>query len=370
MKVLQLLPSLESGGVERGTLEVAAALVERGHHATVLSAGGRLVERLDALGVTHQCWPLARKSPMTLRLVGRLRNLLREQRFDILHARSRIPAWVAFLAWRTLPRLHRPRFVTTVHGLYSVNAYSAVMTRGEQIIAVSHTARRYIEDNYPKTDPARIRTIHRGIDSRDFPYGYQPDPAWKERWRHDQPALVDRFVVGLAGRVTRLKGHRDLLTVLRRLVERGAAVHGLAIGPWRRPNDGYARSLVRETKRLGLPCTFTGQRDDMREIYASCDVVLSLSRQPESFGRSVLEALSMGVPVVGYDHGGVSEILQRLYPHGAVPLGDIDQVVEKVRGLQRERVAVPSHECFALSRMQDETLELYRELHEGQAGPH
>ena len=368
MKVLQIVPALDAGGVERGTLEVATALVARGHHATVLSGGGALVERLEAMGAEHMCWPIGRKSPLTLRLVGRLRELLRERRFDIVHVRSRVPAWIAVLASRKLPARVRPRFVTTVHGLYSVNRYSAVMLRGERVIAVSETVRRYIEDNYRDVDPARIRVIHRGIDPGDFPYDFRPDAAWRCRWLRQYPELEGRFVVGLPGRITRLKGHRDLLEVIRRLVDIGVVAHGLVVGPPRRPRDRYAAGLASEAQRRGIPVTFAGRRDDMREIYASCDVVLSLSRRPESFGRSVLEALSIGVPVIGYDHGGVGEILHRLHPPGVVPLGDIDRVVEKVCALHRQRVAVASHETFGLAQMLDQTIELYRELHEAPAG--
>src|SRR5574340_1156848 len=135
LTVLQLLPALESGGVERGTLEVADALVQRGHRALVMSGGGRLVAPLTKLGAEHYTWPIGVKSPRTLLLVGKLRRFLIEQRVDIVHARSRVPAWIACLAWRGMDLATRPRFVTTVHGMYGVNRYSRVMTRGGGFIA-------------------------------------------------------------------------------------------------------------------------------------------------------------------------------------------------------------------------------------------
>src|SRR5512139_2168841 len=160
LTVLQLLPALESGGVERGTLEVAHALIQHGHRALVISAGGRQVAPLVASGAEHVAWPIGKKSLKTLLLVGRLRRFLLEQKVDILHARSRVPAWIAYLAWRGMDPATRPRFVTTVHGMYSVNRYSRIMTRGEVVIAVSETVRDYILHNYPDTQPARSRVSH------------------------------------------------------------------------------------------------------------------------------------------------------------------------------------------------------------------
>ncbi|MCB1818768.1 MAG: glycosyltransferase, partial [Gammaproteobacteria bacterium] len=152
LTVLQALPALQSGGVERGTLEVAHHLVSRGHRSLVVSAGGGMVDRLTQEGSGHLTLPIGRKSLLTLRLVPALRRYLREQRVDVLHIRSRMPGWVAYLAWRGMDPATRPRLVSTVHGMYSVNAYSAVMTRGERVIAVSDTVRDYIAANYPRID--------------------------------------------------------------------------------------------------------------------------------------------------------------------------------------------------------------------------
>ena len=205
LTVMQVLPALHSGGVERGTLEVAGALVQAGHRSVVVSAGGRLVESLLAGGSEHIYLPVGRKSLRALLEVRRLRRMLREEQVDIVHARSRLPAWIVWLAWRGLPAAQRPRFVTTVHGLYSVNRYSAVMTRGERIIAVSDTARRYILDNYPDVDPQRVVTIHRGVDRAEFPRDYHPDTAWLDTWYAEYPLLRKRKVLTLPGRLTRLK---------------------------------------------------------------------------------------------------------------------------------------------------------------------
>ena len=144
MKVLQILPAMNAGGVERGTLEVAAHLVKYGHEALVVSSGGRMVSALEALGARHFTLPVHRKNPLSLRQVRPLRQLLEKQRPDIVHIRSRVPGWLAWLAWRGMDPATRPRLVSTVHGFYSVNRYSAIMTKGERVIAVSDSIRDYI----------------------------------------------------------------------------------------------------------------------------------------------------------------------------------------------------------------------------------
>jgi len=367
LTVVQVLPALESGGVERGTLEVAEELVRQGHRSIVISDGGQLVSHLTDVGSEHVQWPLGEKSLLTLKWIPKLRRFLKACNADVLHARSRVPAWVAYLAWRGMKPGRRPRFVTTVHGLYSVNVYSAVMTRGEVVIAVSDTAQRYIEQNYLNTEAAaaRTRTIYRGVDPELFPYGYRPTDAWFKLWFAQYPMLRDRHVITLPGRLTRLKGHEDFIELLNRLSARGLPVHGLIVGgqdPRRLP---YARQLHSEIRARGLEdrITFTGQRTDMRDIYAASRIVLSLSRKPESFGRTVLEALSIGVPVIGYDHGGVGEILEKIFPDGRVSLDDLDMLETRVAALLKDKQArVAESSPFSLQRMLNETLMLYNEL--------
>jgi glycosyltransferase involved in cell wall biosynthesis len=369
LTVLQMLPELHGGGVERGTLEVADALVRAGHRSLVMSAGGRLVDALVAQGSEHVAWPVQRKSLWTLRLVRPLRRFLREQGVDVLHARSRVPAWVAWLAWRGMPAAARPRFVTTVHGLYSVNAYSRVMTRGERVIAVSQTARDYITANYPEVDAALIEVIPRGIDPAEFAQGYRPSPAWIEAWYREFPQLRDKCVLTLPGRITRLKGHHDFIELIARLRAQGKPVHGLVVGGEDARRRAYAEELRGEIARRGLhdSLSFTGQRADMREIYAVSDIVYSLSTKPESFGRTVLEALSLGRPVIGYDHGGVGEILGQCFPTGRVALTDIDALEHRTAALLRASATVS--DCgsrFALQRMLDDTLALYAAVAAGE----
>lgn len=366
--VAQVLPALEEGGVERGTLEVAAALVENGHRALVVSAGGRMVEQLEASGAEHVQMPVGAKSPWTLRCVPKLRRLLKDNRVDIVHPRSRLPAWITRLSLRRMPAKYRPRLVTTVHGFYSVNAYSAVMTRGERIIAVSESVRRYILDNYQGVADERIRVIHRGVDRKRFPYGFTPPNEWLEQFRAGLPQLEGRMVVTLPGRLTRWKGQLDFVQVIGRLLRANLPVHGLIVGGHDRRREPYVEALRKEIDRsdLGPHLTLLGHRGDVREILAVSDVVVSLSTDPEAFGRTTIEALSLGRPVCGYDHGGVGEQLAAVLPQGAVPVGDVEAVAERIASWHRQPPEIPREHPFTLERMLADTLSVYREVSGGQ----
>lgn len=364
LTVLQLLPALESGGVERGTVEIARALVERGHRALVMSAGGRLVAPLLESGAEHFAWPIGRKSLKTLLLVRKLRRFLVEQQVNIVHARSRVPAWIAYLAWRSMNPATRPRLVTTVHGLYGVGRYSRIMTRGEAVIAVSDTVRDYILAHYPDTPPGRITVIPRGVDGQQYPHGWQPDSAWQAAFYAQFPRAREKTLLTLPGRITRLKGHEDFIELVGRLKRRGMPVHGLIVGGATPSKQRYLQKLRYRVRSQGLESdiSFTGQRDDLKSILAMSSLVLSLSTQPESFGRTTLEALRLGVPTAGYDHGGVGEILRRIYPAGLLPFGDIDESCRRISTLLAQQPEVPAGDFFPLASMLDQTLGLYVQL--------
>lgn len=364
LTVLQLLPALESGGVERGTLEIAHELVKHGHRALVMSAGGRLAPRLTEFGAEHFTWPIGQKSFKTLRLVSKLRKFLTEQKVDIIHARSRIPAWIAWLAWRRMSPTTRPRFVTTVHGLYGVNRYSRIMTLGERVIAVSNTVRDYILREYPDTLPWRIQVIHRGVNGQAYPHGWKPDPAWQQAFFAQFPHAQGKQLVTLPGRITRLKGHEDFIELIARMKRRGLPVHGLIVGGASPSKQRYLQKLryrVR-SRELENDITLTGQRDDLKNILAISNLVLSLSTQPESFGRTTLEALRLGVPTAGYSHGGVVEILRTVYPAGQFPLNKIDETCQRLAQLLQNPEPVPEGDFFPLQNMLDQTLALYQQL--------
>lgn len=365
MKVLQILPELNAGGVERGTLEIARALVEAGHDAVVVSNGGRLVPELERLGARHVALPVHRKSLKSLLQVSRLRRVFETERPDIVHFRSRVPGWISWLAWRGMARDRRPRLVSTVHGFYSVNAYSKIMTRGERVIAVSECIRDYVVKNYPDTPRERIRVVPRGVRLEDYPRGFAPSAEWLARWRTEQPRCEGKTVLLLPGRITRLKGHEDFFRLVAGLKTRGVAAHGLVVGDTHAGKHAYLDELKRRAVELGVgdDVSFLGHRGDLREIMAVSDVVCSLSQQPESFGRVALEALAMGRMFVGYDHGGIGEQLRPFFPAGCVKLGDEGGVLEATLRVLRERPE-PGRvgEPYTLERMCRGTLEVYKEL--------
>ena len=196
--VLQILPELDCGGVERGTLDVAAELVRRGHRSIVISGPGRLIPELIAGGSEHINLPVGKKSLISAaRLVPALRELFEEEPIDIIHARSRLPAWLAYLAWKKLGPDNKPVFITTVHGPYTVNRYSKIMTAGQRVIATSEYIKKYILDNYPAVDEKNIEVVHRGISKNEYPFKYKPPGSWLTTWNRQYPELNNKFIITL-----------------------------------------------------------------------------------------------------------------------------------------------------------------------------
>lgn len=303
LNVVQMLPDLETGGVEQGTLELGNYLVAHGHRSLVISRGGRMVKDLETGGSTHI--PMAfigEKSPRPLFHLPALRRLFQDA--DVLHLRSRVPAWAGYLAWKSLPEKKRPLLVTTFHGVYSVNAYSAIMTRGERVIAVSESIKNHILENYAM-DPDRLVCIPRGADSRRF----DPEallPGTRENLRRAWGCDPDTPLILMPGRFSRIKGQDLLLDALE-------SVQHL---PWKlifvgdpAENPDYAQSLQSQATPFGNRVIFAGYRKDMPELLAASDFLVSPSRKPESFGRILAEAGMMGKPVLASAHGGSLEIV-------------------------------------------------------------
>jgi glycosyltransferase involved in cell wall biosynthesis len=376
LTVVQLLPALRSGGVERSTLEIAQALVGAGHRALVVSAGGPLVEQLEAHGARHVRLDIGRKSPATLRHVASLHRLFRREHVDIVHARSRLPAWLGLLALKWTASATRPRFVTTVHGLNSPSRYSAVMTRGERVICVSDTVRDYVLRHYPATDPRKLRVIPRGIDAAAFAVAPSPDRAARARAAGLHPQLAGGGpLLLLPGRGTRLKGHADALGLLAALRGDGIDARLWMPGAREAGREAYLAELEARAEALGISSqvAMTAPTRAIAEAYAASDLVLQLSRKPEAFGRTVIEALATARPVLGWAHGGVGELLQVLLPAGAVAPFDERALHDRARGLLAQPWAQPATMRAALGQytlqaMQDATLAVYDELHEHDAG--
>jgi len=252
LTVVQMLPALESGGVEKGTLEVGKYLVDHGHRSIVISAGGRLVAPLEREGSEHVAWPVGAKRLSTLRYIWKVREFLAREKPDILHLRSRLPAWIGYRAWKGLPAESRPHLVTTVHGPYTPGRYSSVMVRGERVIAISAMIRAYILKNYPWVDPAIIRVIPRGVDPQAYPHGYRPPAEWLAKWRAQYPQLAGKYVITLPGRLTRWKGQEHLLRIVAGLKQRGLPAHGVLVGDAHPRKQYFADELRAQVKAIGL----------------------------------------------------------------------------------------------------------------------
>ena len=362
LTVVQMIPRLHAGGAERSTLEIARALVQAGHRSVVISAGGRLVEQLQAEGSEHITLDLARKSLLTLGRLGQLRRLLGEIKPDIVHARSRLPAWLSW--WAIKGMTPQPHFITTVHGLNSPGRYSAILLRGEKVIAVSQTLRDYVLSHYRWLESSRVRVIPRGIDAAAFPYGHRPDDAWTKAFFAEYPALAGAPLLTLPARGTRLKGHHDAIELLADLKRRGIEARLLLLGviePGREEYLAELQELIR-VRGVSLQVVLTPSRSDVCDIYAISTLVLQLSSKPESFGRTVIEALSLCRPVLGYAHGGVGELLAELYPAGRVPPGDREKLVERAAELLRVAPPISPLQSYRLIDMQRATLALYEEV--------
>lgn len=366
-----MVPALEVGGVERGTVDIAHALAAAGFRAIVASAGGRMVHELERAGARHVALPLKRRDPFAIRAnVGRLARLIEAEHVDLVHARSRAPAWAARAAAR---RAGKP-FVTTFHGVYNAGnpfkrAYNAIMTRGDRVIAISEFVAAHIRARY-RIDEARLRVIPRGIDTDIFDpacVGAERLIALSQRW-----ALADGApVVMLPARLARWKGHALLLEAMARLAERDAIA--VLVGLEGR-HDGYRRELERlaVARGLGGRVRLIDHCADMPAAYMLADVVVSASTDPEAFGRVPVEAQAMGRPVVATDHGGAAETVV----HGATgwlaPVGDPAALAAAIDGAlaldgaaraalaARARARVLGHYTKAL--MTGRTLDVYREL--------
>lgn len=363
LTVVQLLPALDSGGVERSTLEIADALVRAGHRSLVVSAGGRLVAELQLGGSTHVALAIGSKSLKVLREAWALRRLLRRWRPDIVHARSRLPAWLAWLVLRTLPS-PRPHLITSVHGLNSPGRYSSIMTRGEAVICVSETVRQHVLRQWPATPLEKLRVIERGVDAERFTPRLQPDQTWREFFFRAFPQLVGGRVLLLPGRGSRGKGHAYAIRLLARLRAAGHDVRLCLLGARQPQREAYVAELEALAREQGVHAqlAIAPPRPDIAEVYAVSDLVLQLSQQPEAFGRTVIEALAMARPVLGWNLGGVGETLARHFPAGAIEAFDEEALAARAQHWLREPPMVSATLDGTLARMQAQTLDLYEAI--------
>lgn len=369
--ILQVLPSLDTGGAERGTVDIAGAVQADGGTAIVASEGGPMENELKRIGALHLKMPLASKNPLVMhRNVSRLARAIESYGVDLVHARSRAPAWSARAAVRRTGR----HFITTFHAPYNFsNAlkkhYNAVMADGERVIAISEFIAKHVREHY-KVDPTTLRVIHRGVDLARF----DPDKVSAERmiqlstrWR-----LPDGLpLILMPGRLTRWKGQGVLLEALRHL--RDLDYRCVLVGS-DQGRTAYRRELEALITRNGLAekVSLLDECKDMPAAYMLSDVVVSASTDPEGFGRIVGEAQALGRPVVASDHGGAREQLVAERTGFLFPVGDAEALAASLRKalelspeararLHDEAIArVRQH--FSKDQMCAKTIALYKEV--------
>ena len=356
MKVLQILPQLNIGGVERGTLDLSKELIQQGHESFVISGGGILVDKLIQSGAKHYETPVHVKSLKTLSLAKSLSERISSIDPDIVHVRSRMPAWVNFRAFKMLQK--KPLLVSTFHGLYSFPIYSKVMSFVDHSIAISKTVEKYILENY-KLDKNDITVIPRGCDPAEF-NNCPIDPGIKANFFNEFPKIVGKKVLTIPGRITKWKGVAEFIELLSLL---DSSYHGLIVGPTAKTKIKYLNKLQNKVSSLNLEdkITFTGSRRDIANIYKISDVVFNLSQTPEPFGRTMIEAIACGAKVIGWNHGGASEILSELFPQGLVTLNDMNNLLKTTNQVAASD-SLPKENIFTANRMTNSTINLYQNL--------
>ncbi|MEL6335157.1 MAG: glycosyltransferase family 4 protein [Pseudomonadota bacterium] len=371
LTILQVVPRLDLGGVERGTVEIAEAIVAAGGRALVASEGGQLAHRIERAGGELVEMNAATKNPLNIwQNAGVLERLIRAEGVDLVHARSRAPAWSAKWAAR---RTGTP-FVTTYHGTYSEGfplkrSYNGVMAAGRPVIAISDFIRELIIARH-RVPPGEIVTIPRGADtdtfSEDVVTGGRT-ARLAEAW-----GLLDdaRPIVMLPGRLTRWKGAETLIEAAALLRDRrGGDFLCLIVGS--DGGSGFAGRLERRIEEAGVSdlVFLPGEVTDMAAAYKLSSVIVSASLEPEAFGRVAVEAQAMGRPVVATDHGGARETVAHgetgfLYPPGdAAALAQaIDTILTldpSAKAHMRMSARARIHARFTIRAMQRATLDVY-----------
>ncbi len=358
MKIVQVVPELSEGGVERGTLDSSREYTKRGLESIVISSGGKLSQQIECDGGRYIAFDVASKNILTApwRIV-RLKELLKQLQPDIIHVRSRVPAWLVYFANRSLGF----KVVSTVHGFNSVNAYSKVMTYADKIICVSQSIKEYIQTNY-HIQEEKMSVIPRGVDLQVFNPN-NIDQAFIDNFLKKYH-LEGRFIVTTVGRITQLKDFETFIQAITLLKKSYPKIIGLIVGGMRSDKEHYFRKLQELIKELEVTdnIIFTGSQNSIAEIYALSDVVVSASKKPESFGRSVAEAIAMNTPVVASNHGGVKDIIQEEINGYFFSLGDPEDLAKKITFAKKLNFDGYNYvkENFSLQQMIEKTIKVYK----------
>ena len=375
MKILQVLPELEQGGVERGTLEIASALSAAGIPNAVASAGGRLVHALDKCGTEHLLLPINKKNPFTLRKCAKkLAEYCEKEGVTLIHVRSRAPAWA--VKWAS--EMCGVKWIATYHGVYGTSPrlfkipYNRIMLKGERTIAVSDYVRRHIIENYSGVDPERIVRIYRGAETSVF----SPDAVSREEAEEKKTKQygfeADLPVITIPARLTRLKGQEVFFEALSMMRNRRFGVLVLGSDQGRVEYSDQLRTIAGKLSDE-TRVVFRDHTSQMPVVYALSDIVVNASTQPESFGRTITEAQASGCLVLATAHGGACETVKDGETGFLVPPGDAKAMAAKLDEMlemseeSKARVRTAAVESvranFSTARMCEETLALYRELH-------
>ncbi len=370
--VIQVLPALNQGGVERGTIEIAEALQKEGIKNYVISAGGKMVGELTRLGVTHITLPVNTKNPISMLLNSyRLEKVFKEVGASLVHVRSRAPAWS--VKWAA-NRMKIP-FVTTFHGRYGLKPevfkkpYNRVMTKGKFVIAVSAFIQNHLMKEYLVPDQ-KIRLIPRGADINKFNMS-AISAGMLQDFAKEYAIPTDKPIITLVGRLSRIKGHDVVLEALQQMQEKEVTL--LFVGG--NPKVGYDVELKQKIANLSDKTTvkiFAVPGDKMPLVYALSDICVQPTLVPESFGRGIAEAQSMGRIVVASNHGGACELISNNRTGFLTPVGDarvLASVLDTVLAMspaERQNIGLAAQESvktnFSIQKMCDRTVALYKEI--------
>lgn len=365
MRIVQILPSLDDGGVERGTVDSNRLYIAAGHESWVISAGGKRVSEIERDGGHHVTVDVKSKNPLTAYFRMRaLRKALRKIQPDIIHFRSRVPGWLTL--WANRAKDLRIPTVSTLHGLNHPCFYSSVMMRANKVIAVSTVGKQFIETNYPWVPAERIHIIPRGVEVDLFDPS-KVNTAWMTAFKQ-QYGLEGKFIATAIGRVSSLKGIDTLVAAMGLLKERLPNAVALVVGGPQKNQEHVFDDLHAQAKTLGVEdrVLLVGSQKHIPEIAALSDVVCSCNvRKPESFGRTVAEALAMETPVIAAAHGGVLDIIRDgqegiLYPPGDATA--LAQAIETVASTSYKGLRQHILNHFTAERMVTATLAIYENI--------
>ncbi len=360
MRIVQVIPELNEGGVERGVVELNREFVKLGIESFVISAGGKLENQINLDAGNHIKFDVCSKNIFTaFRRVKGLKKILKELKPDIIHVRSRVPAWLVYFANKKL----NIKVVSTVHGFNSVGFYSSIMQKFDAVICVSNSIKEYIQKHY-QTNENKITVIPRGIDLELF-NPKNIDETFIENFKKEFN-LKDKFIVSSVGRVTQLKDYETFIKAILLVKKEIPNIVGLIVGGVRSDKEDYLNSLKSLIKELNLEenIIFTGSQNKIEQIYALSDAVISSSKKPESFGRAVAEAICMNKPVIATNHGGVKDIIIENVNGFFFEVGDDKRLAANI--LKSKKLSFDGYSYissnFSLGNMVNKTLEVYRNL--------